>query len=513
MTKKMISWLALVAVFLVSYSCRNDMLPEKEIFENSSQFQLTSRRMSLAESKHRLKLMPEISEAQTLLRSSQYNVSGKTVNAGSGVTINTNDVIYIENGPNYHTYTFSIVRENAPIDAPVENLVLTPLPDGTYKGLLFRYNFTQQEKQNIMDGIPMDTKGKTTITEAGTNITLSKVQECSYVEETIWQDCSQHIHNQSNISDWVNCTAEIKPQVYTIGYWSCSSGGGGGNEGGSGNTGSDDGTGGGNAGNDNCITEVFQNPLDPVAVYNPCPIGVPTSPNIPNLSNPCEKTKNMLKDPKVQLAIDDITKQAKKAALDINEGEIGRIEKNGMFYPADVSEDHHVIFNNIAGAKGAYHNHTYKGAKIHSPKDIFSILSFAHVQPTVANYGDAYIGMIGAEKCYPDVSGCFRMFHYIIRFGGITADLSKNFTEDEMKKFNKDYRDREHELAETLPYVNFLGDITLNKKGYEKLFFETLHNMGLSGKVILQRVDDDGTVNNINLDANGIPEAIPCPQL
>ncbi|WP_241278005.1 hypothetical protein, partial [Chryseobacterium mucoviscidosis] len=77
------------------------------------QFQLTSRRMSLAESKHRLKLMPEISEAQTLLRSSQYNVSGKTVNAGSGVTINTNDVIYIENGPNYHTYTFNIVRENA----------------------------------------------------------------------------------------------------------------------------------------------------------------------------------------------------------------------------------------------------------------------------------------------------------------------------------------------------------------------------------------------------------------
>ncbi|WP_185681290.1 hypothetical protein, partial [Chryseobacterium sp. C1] len=117
MKRKMISWLSLVAVFLVSYSCRNDMLPEKEIFENSSQFQLTSRRMSLAESKHRLKLMPEISEAQTLLRSSQYNVSGKTVN---GVTINTNDVIYIENGPNYHTYTFNIVRENASIDAPVE---------------------------------------------------------------------------------------------------------------------------------------------------------------------------------------------------------------------------------------------------------------------------------------------------------------------------------------------------------------------------------------------------------
>lgn len=182
-----------------------------------------------------------------------------------------------------------------------------------------------------------------------------------------------------------------------------------------------------------------------------------------------------------------------------------------MFYVADVSEDHHVIFNDISGAKGAYHNHTYKGAKIHSPEDIFSILGFAQVQPTVANYGDAYIGMIGAEKCYPDVPECFRMFHYIIRFSGTTADLSKNFTEDEMKKFENKFIDREGELKEKLPYVNFLGDITLNKKGYEKLFFETLNNMDLSGKIILQRVDDDGIIYNINLDANGMPKATPCP--
>ncbi|WP_336718948.1 AHH domain-containing protein [Chryseobacterium mucoviscidosis] len=188
-------------------------------------------------------------------------------------------LLYIENGPNYHTYTFNIIKENTEENAPVENLVLTPLPDGTYKGLIFRYNFTEQEKQNILNGIPVDTKGKTTIYEAEGCFNASKVTECNYVEETIWQDCSEHIHNQSNFGDWINCTAEIKPQVYTIGYWSCSSGGGG-SESGSGNTGSEDGTGGGNAGNDNCITEVFQNPLDPVAVYNPCPIGVPTVPTL-----------------------------------------------------------------------------------------------------------------------------------------------------------------------------------------------------------------------------------------
>ncbi len=516
MRRKIILRLSVLIVFLsLLYSCRNDMLPEKEIFENSSQFQLTSRRMSLAESKHRLKLMPEISEAQTLLRSSQYNVSGKTVNAGSGVTINTNDVIYIENGPNYHTYTFNIVRENASIDAPVENLVLTPLPDGTYKGLLFRYNFTQQEKQNIMEGIPVDTKGKTTITEAGTNITLSKVQECSYVQETIWQDCSQHIHNQSNISDWVNCTAEIKPQVYTIGYWSCSSGGGGGNEGGSGNTGSDDGTGGGNAGNDNCITEVFQNPLDPVAVYNPCPIGVPTSPNIPNLSNPCEKTKSMLNRPNVQAGITTVKAQAKQTLTNPKTGEIGfKEKKDGTVVPADISTAHQVVFNNVTDGYGGYHNHTATGIHMVSPPDITDALfGFAAAQSISDGVGNAYLGMIAAEACSSCPDGV-KYINYVIRFAGTGAELANFvYSPAQMTQIINDYRKTASDLSD--PYIsgtsysNSSGD--LNEKGLEKLFLDTLTNMGLDNKVILQRIENSGAVYNVTKDSSGAITVTPCP--
>ncbi|WBX99807.1 hypothetical protein [Chryseobacterium gambrini] len=267
-------FLMLMALAFLLQGCRTENMNDESASTGSiNKFQLSSKRISLAESKHKLQLIPEISKATTFLKS---KVSGKTIN---NISIDTDHVTYIENGPNYHTYTFNIIKENTEENAPVENLVLTPLPDGTYKGLIFRYNFTEQEKQNILNGIPVDTKGKTTIYEAEGSFNVSKVTECNYVEETIWQDCSEHIHNQSNFGDWINCTAEIKPQVYTIGYWSCSSGGGG-SESGSGNTGSEDGTGGGNAGNDNCITEVFQNPLDPVAVYNPCPIGVPTVPTL-----------------------------------------------------------------------------------------------------------------------------------------------------------------------------------------------------------------------------------------
>jgi len=61
---------------------------------------------------------------------------GKIVNYGNGVSIDTDDVIYIENGIGFYSYTFNIKHDNAPTDAPLENLVLSSLPDGTYKELL-----------------------------------------------------------------------------------------------------------------------------------------------------------------------------------------------------------------------------------------------------------------------------------------------------------------------------------------------------------------------------------------
>ncbi|MFN4363307.1 hypothetical protein [Chryseobacterium hispalense] len=88
------------------------------------------------------------------------NAQTKTVNYGNGISIDTDDVTYIENGPGYHTYTFNIKRENAPADTPVENLVLSPLTDGTYRELLFSYNLSLHEKQILMNGGFVDTKIK-----------------------------------------------------------------------------------------------------------------------------------------------------------------------------------------------------------------------------------------------------------------------------------------------------------------------------------------------------------------
>ncbi|WEK69138.1 MAG: hypothetical protein P0Y62_14960 [Candidatus Chryseobacterium colombiense] len=66
------------------------------------------------------------------------------IDYGNGVSIDTDDVIYIENGPHYYTYTFHIKRDNAPEDAPLENLLLSPLPDGSYREL---YTLTSIESR------------------------------------------------------------------------------------------------------------------------------------------------------------------------------------------------------------------------------------------------------------------------------------------------------------------------------------------------------------------------------
>jgi hypothetical protein len=152
------------------------------------------------------------SEFKSKTKSSAF---GKTVNYGNGISIDTDDVIYIENGTGFHSYTFNIQHENAPEDAPVQNLVLSPLADGTYRELLLSYNLNLQEKQMLANRIPIDTHGKVTITELAQGTysnggIMSKTNmSCEWVEETQWNSCSSGAHNGSNANQ---CEFVSNPQ-------------------------------------------------------------------------------------------------------------------------------------------------------------------------------------------------------------------------------------------------------------------------------------------------------------
>lgn len=291
----MLSFLALL--FLV-FSCRNDYLLEHQHQEEIRQNGLTSKIISLSESKHKEKLWNEIKESKSLLNKSFKNQSifGKNISYGDSITINTDHVIYIENGPNYHTYTFKIERTNALPDAPLENLLLSPLPDGSYKEFLVTYQLSAQEKSQLLNGNPVDTDGKTTIVELsqGTfngNGQLAKTtMVCGWEGTTYWEKCSEDKHGASNFwecqfqGDFVDNAGNpgTPPYAYTIYTYTCEeveetllpS------EGGSGSSGSGS-SGGGNP--ENPLSDCTGAASDPNEVgivdENGCDIGVPTRPN------------------------------------------------------------------------------------------------------------------------------------------------------------------------------------------------------------------------------------------
>ncbi|WP_144283546.1 hypothetical protein, partial [Chryseobacterium echinoideorum] len=112
-------FLRLCLIFLIgvsAFSCRTEEFHNEEEAHGSTGLRLTSKRISLNEAKHKAQLLPELQIAEVEIKSyAKKNAKGK-INYADGVSIDTDDVIYIENGPNYHTYTFHIVRDNAPAD-------------------------------------------------------------------------------------------------------------------------------------------------------------------------------------------------------------------------------------------------------------------------------------------------------------------------------------------------------------------------------------------------------------
>ena len=211
---------------------------------------------------------------------------------------------------------------------------------------------------------------------------------------------------------------------------------------------------------------------------------------------PCEKTQKMITNPKSKPAIDDLKTKSTQG------GESGyKFKADGTPSNIITGDAHSVNLGDKTGYQGGYHNHTPKGIPMFSPNDIEQLLGFARAQ---GNYGvpsNAYLGMVAPNG-----------MHYVIRFNGNYNAAMVTFTDDDLKKFKEDYRELKGNLTEPLlngtMYIN--SDGSINNLGVEKLFFETLRNMDLIGKAILQRVDNSGTVNTIYNNNDGTITAVPC---
>ncbi|WP_079243284.1 hypothetical protein [Chryseobacterium indologenes] len=232
------------------------------------------------------------------------------------------------------------------------------------------------------------------------------------------------------------------------------------------------------------------------------------------LDTPCERTKTTLNKSNIQQGISNVKAQAQQTLINPKTGEIGfKEKKDGTVVPADVNSSHQVVFNDTTNGYGGYHNHTATGKHMFSPHDIVDTLfGFAAAQSVNDGVGNAYFGMIAAEWCNT-CSGGKKEIHYVIRYVGTGTELQKFvYSPSKMKQFIIDYQKTAGDLSDPYingtTYVNSSGD--LNEKGLEKLFFDTLTNIGIDNKVLLQRVEPNGTVYNLTKDNNGLITATPC---
>ncbi len=233
------------------------------------------------------------------------------------------------------------------------------------------------------------------------------------------------------------------------------------------------------------------------------------------INTPCERTKATLNKPNVKQGIANVKANAKLTVTNPKTGEIGfKEKKDGTVVPADISSAHHVVFNNVTDGFGGYHNHTATGIHMVSPPDMVdSLFGFAAAQSIEDGVGNAYLGMIAAEACSSCPDGV-KYINYVIRYAGTGAELANFvYSPAQMKQFNIDYAEEARDLAEPIlngtTYINSSGD--LNEKGLEKLFFDTLTNMGLDNKVVLQRIENNGAVYNVTKNSSGVITATPCP--
>lgn len=220
----------------------------------------------------------------------------------------------------------------------------------------------------------------------------------------------------------------------------------------------------------------------------------------------------MLTNPQVQAKINELKDQSKLLSSDPNSGEVGyKFNADGTPSPKIIGGKHEVSLGSTVGYQGGYHNHT-TGIKMLAPADIAKLLQFAISQPN-GNISDGYMGMIGSEPC-SSCPGGYRYYHYIINFTGTSQELANYLYSSnwDLNILKKDFEEKEGILAGNPLYVDQLGN-NLNNNGLEKLFFDTLKKMGMEDKVDLQRIENNGTIQNITLNSDGnIITATPCSQ-
>lgn len=207
---KQLSCLFLMSVMLMFTCCQTEEL----VVENQNNSNYSIKKINMEEFEKRFNAVTAFNKFKT-----KDNLANARLMVVNGFTIETDEIVYIEKG-NYHSYTFPIIREEE--NVKVENLILNYEPDGTYKTFLIQYDLSEQEKNDIINKIPIDVSSKTEINEIEkaeeiADTTASRGRTCWQVTSSA-EICCQGIHDSFQIAAGASCDCPNPPTFFTMTY-------------------------------------------------------------------------------------------------------------------------------------------------------------------------------------------------------------------------------------------------------------------------------------------------------
>lgn len=468
-------WLSLLIAFSCTLqSCRNEDLLLSDKKENQK-----SMSSKILHYQDLIQHTAAFSELMKITKNDDGSQGSRVyTDEENGFTVDLDDCLFMEDPRGQKSYTFKITEIDPKNNNPdiLENLVLVEKGGGIFESYIFQYekdvqlNYFKSEEdliQNLKQKVKIFGLGEKRDIEINSKIALCVGVTATYVEQPGTACLSgQHTYEDGSACEYWGTINMALPGygghfVYTFDAADCYGGGGGNPSSGSGTTGPYHGGGGGTG----------------------------------TINNPCTKAKAILTNSQVQAKISELKTQSTLG------GEKGvKFKTDGTPSSTISGGAHSVNFGDKTGYAGGYHNHTPTGIPMLSPPDIDQLLGFAKAQPTSdpTNVKNAYVGMVAPNG-----------MHYVIWFNGNYQDAITTFSQDQLDSYIIEYQNANDVMLLDSQYS--ADHLNLNAKGVEALFFETLKKMGLQGKANLQRIESNGTIQNINLDANNNPIATPCP--
>lgn len=279
--------LLLLSVSFLINSCKNEeFLDENETGKQS----INSKKIPFDNSIH----FPTINKNITKINAQLKKINNQKNSDNSTVEILTDEVLFTSYA-NTHTYTFILIRDNP--EYWLENVVLHYNTEtNNYNEYLIQYSFGENELLDISNGELFENSEYVNVISLENGFfNQNQKSGCDWTSETVWSDCGSGVHNQSNIGEWHNCTANPPPSAYQQWSMTCTSTNetidAGPSSGGGGNT-----SGGGS--NDSVVSNPLTNP--------PCTIGQGDL-GIADSNGGCVKPREVL-DFDEQIFVDDAFK-------------------------------------------------------------------------------------------------------------------------------------------------------------------------------------------------------------